>query len=225
MKFASILISAFATVCVSLVSVGAVPVTVDLEKRTSPLPSRLHTPATFYRTVTQGKPVHMVDYQKGHHPTFSYCGDLDDTIAWGDAYTTTSPNPAHRFWYLVTFKYTPNQALKMKSFATGTDEWKKVSLSLATSTQVLDYSDDNVGQFCISNYAGATPATHCDLIEGPVSHGTGEKKKPAVTEAGNMIYQAAFVGDEALGTLVVENVVQRYPKGKGGSCIPGCSIL
>ncbi|CAA7267634.1 unnamed protein product [Cyclocybe aegerita] len=145
MKFTSILVSALAA-CVSLVRVAAAPVTVELEKRTSPLPLHLRVPTIFYRGVTQRELAHIANYQKGHHPTFSY--RRARFHIHGDAYTTASPNPAHKVWYLVTFKYTPNTVLKTKSFATGTDEWK----------------------LCVSNYARTKPATHYGLIEGPVSH-------------------------------------------------------
>ena len=68
MKFTTILASAFAA-CISVLSVAAVPVTVGLERRTTPpLPSHFHSSGTFYRAVTRGELAHIANYPKGGHP-------------------------------------------------------------------------------------------------------------------------------------------------------------
>jgi len=86
MKFTTILASAFAA-CISVLTVAAAPVTVELERRTTPpLPSHLHTSSTFYRAVTRGELAHIANYPKGGHPK-SYAPVSGDFSHEGALYT------------------------------------------------------------------------------------------------------------------------------------------
>ena len=67
MKFATIIVSALAA-CISVLVVAAVPVTVELERRTPGLAPHLQAAGTFYRAVTRKEVPHIGNYPKGGHP-------------------------------------------------------------------------------------------------------------------------------------------------------------
>jgi len=202
MKVATV-VSALAT-CFSFLSVGAQAPQVPVDLVTPPpLQSHLGGPATFYRAVTKGEVAHIGNYPLHKSPTDYYAGagdfsphgglyvfaSHDEAMKWGDSFSSF-PKPTK--WYLVKFQYTPDKSKKLKlhSFLTGTPEWKK---------------------FVLHNYASTHPAPY-DIVEGPISHGSGSGLGPYVDATGHMIYQAGFTSKASLHTLIVESVEPFTPK-------------
>ncbi|KAJ3510517.1 hypothetical protein NMY22_g15961 [Coprinellus aureogranulatus] len=64
------------------------------------------------------------------------------------------------------------------------------------------------------------------LVEAPLSHGSGKGRRGAVVD-GHYVYQAGFIGPEALGTLKVVAVTQMrpQPKPKNRKCCEHCNVM
>ncbi|PPQ74011.1 hypothetical protein CVT24_012618 [Panaeolus cyanescens] len=209
MKLSALLYIA-ASACVSFTTVLATPCRGDFDFQLQSgdddlllanLPSHLGGQATFYRAVTgRERAVVATNYPVGGHPAkpleiagdFSPNGavyvfsDLTQAIKWGDGWSKGLPDPK---WYLVTFKYTPITGMKIKSFSSGTAEWKT---------------------FVNANYQSGGTSPY-DAVEGPVSHGSGSTLAPYL-EGGNMVYEAGFMNN-GLKSLVVTSVATRTAGG------------
>ncbi|KAJ3496931.1 hypothetical protein NLJ89_g10418 [Agrocybe chaxingu] len=222
MKFSSIFTTALAAAVslLSVTSVSAAPINGGaepelLEKRAPSLVSHISGSTTFWRAVTRRELAHIGNYPKRKSPKdylhgpgdFAHDGalyvfhDLNEAKQWGDSFSGVALDPKQQFYYLVKFRYTPNKNLRTKSFLNGTPEWKA---------------------FVDASYRGK--GAHYDIVEGPVSVGQGPRMQPALSN-GNMIYQAAFVGKAALGTLTVEEVTQHKSSKKKDRWCPSCVVM
>ncbi|KAJ8502719.1 hypothetical protein ONZ45_g11504 [Pleurotus djamor] len=128
--------------------------------------------------------------------------DEDEAVLFGRCHSDL-PSKTWPYSYVVTFEYTPNTRLYTKSFTTDNDAWKKL----------------------IDNCA-AHVAHQFDIVEGPYSMYSGPKRRgaPRSGEAkkNQMLWQAAFIGRDALQTLRVTK--HRKVKTLEGK-LPTCTIF
>jgi hypothetical protein len=216
MKFpTSALFSTLAAALLALPVVLAAPI---LESRTAKtIPSLLNGPATFYRAVT-GKEFALATtiYKVGQSPAShgDMAGDLaahgalyvfkdeSDAQTWGNSWCKVDPKGA-KSWYLLKLKYTPNPAVKPMSFLNDGPAWKT---------------------FVNANYGvGTLPSPAPKIIEAPISVGHGARMQ-AYEVDGKLVYQAAFVGKEGLGTLKVESMVEVMLPLKSRKCCSECVV-
>ncbi|RDB29342.1 hypothetical protein Hypma_014852 [Hypsizygus marmoreus] len=182
----------------------------------APLPSYLGSSNTFYRAVTGGElsQVNAI-YHVGAHPTkhtteagdFSYSGglyvfkDINEAKQWGTCWAKVQLDPAKKKWYLITMTYTPNSRLTTKTFKDQTAEWKT---------------------FVNGNYVKQGP--HYDIIEGPISVGNGDRLQAYINGDQKMVWQGAFVGQNALATLLVTAVTLYDDSWSVRECCRNCNI-
>ncbi|RDB29345.1 hypothetical protein Hypma_014858 [Hypsizygus marmoreus] len=185
-----------------------------------PLPSYLGRSNIFYRAVFGAEVASAARvYPIRANPTghsnaagdFSFSGglyvfrDIDEARQWGTcrARVLGQLNPAHRNWLLVEFQYTPSKKrLNTRTFTNATPAWR---------------------EFVVDNYK--SQGTRHDIVEGPISHGSGSGLGAYVNAAGNMVWQAAFVRRQGLATLVVRSRTQYNDRGQVGECCRNCNIM
>jgi len=167
----------------------------------SPLPSHLHVPTTLYRAVTGDQIALATDiYPIGKAPTahrnttsdFSQIGalyvfaDRERAVTYGACFANL--HPTYKKWYLVVLSYIPNEHVKIKTFHVADKEWE---------------------EFIRDNYMHRRPQHGYNIVEGPYSYGadgTDEVKVWLDPETGELVWQAGFIGQEALQTLTVEEL-------------------
>ncbi|KAF9043247.1 hypothetical protein BJ165DRAFT_1595279 [Panaeolus papilionaceus] len=230
MKFTSLLYLA-ASACISINSVLSKPCRGDFAFQIQSadsglfltnLPSHLSSRATFYRAVTgRERPVVSKKYPVGGHPMtpfpihgdFSPNGavyvfaDINQAIKWGDGWSKGHPDG--NTWYLVTFQYTPIPGTRIRSFLSGTDEWKKVGLLTDRDSHLL--TPLTAIRFVAANYENGGASVY-DAVEGPVSVGKIATLTPYLEDGSAMVYQAGFMND-GLNNLVAASVVTRTAGG------------
>jgi len=196
MKFYSIALTAFAA-SASVLSTLAAPLVARAPAALTSYAGQAS--GTFWRGIYGDDITNMqTKYPLRHHPVghstaagdFSRSGgfyvfhDEHQADAWAKARSNT-PREPNAVYYLVKLKYTKASALAIKTFTTGTPEWRAFVTYCHAGT-------------------GTAPA-HADIVEGPISVGAHTAAGPQVyLEGGQMVYQAAFIGQAALNTLVVE---------------------
>ncbi|KAG6908087.1 hypothetical protein DXG01_006178 [Tephrocybe rancida] len=158
-----------------------------------PLPSHLHAPTTFYRAVTGDQVAFAPDtYPIGKAPTghrnttgdFSQIGAM--AVTYGSCFAKL--HPTYKQWYLVGLSYTPNEKLKVKTFHVADREWKL---------------------FIRNNYTHKRPQHDYNIVEGAYSYGADGTDQVEVwldPVNGELLWQAAFIGQDALHTLAVQEL-------------------
>ncbi|KAJ3536171.1 hypothetical protein NMY22_g6151 [Coprinellus aureogranulatus] len=208
---------------IAVASVFTTTFAAPLERRATPaLQSHLNRPSTFYRAVYHGKEVTQAKaiYPIGKSPVpraegapipgdlglgalYVYADEME-AYSHGNAWCKARAPGAPPYWYLVKFQYTPNPRVKPTSFLTDNDAWHKF----------VDANNAGKGNSAIK------------LVEAPLSHGSGKGRRGAVVD-GHYVYQAGFIGPEALGTLKVVAVTQMrpQPKPKNRKCCEHCNVM
>ncbi|KAJ8515480.1 hypothetical protein ONZ45_g7087 [Pleurotus djamor] len=177
------------------------------------VPAHLGKTSTFYRAVTTEEVAFVTaNYPKGSSPTrhgtsggdFTVDGTgglyVFDTLAEADVYGRChSKNPLKTWpnYYIITMQYTPSKSLKTKSFTKDDSTW-------------ASFVND-----CYANKKHSYA-----IVEGPYSMEKNKKKVGAPQQGGgtDMLWQAAFVGKDALKTLKVTDVRKVNTPGAPSSC-------
>ncbi|KAF8340859.1 hypothetical protein F5887DRAFT_919306 [Amanita rubescens] len=174
----------------------------------SPLPSHLHVPTTLYRAVTGDQIALATDiYPIGKAPTahrnttsdFSQIGalyvfaDRERAVTYGACFANL--HPTYKKWYLVVLSYIPNEHTN--------------DIGDLIDGDRFHVADKEWEEFIRDNYMHRRPQHGYNIVEGPYSYGadgTDEVKVWLDPETGELVWQAGFIGQEALQTLTVEEL-------------------